>query len=71
METVLFLLDGVLVAALCFMTLKDDRRPRGAPAMSLFRYREDLRNRVAPPRKFVPGGYSPDAKLDLGGKPRR
>ena len=60
METLLFVLQSFLVVLLCFMTLKDERRPRGSVASSLFRY-----------RSFVPGTYREGAAHDPSGKPRR
>ena len=71
METLLFVLDASIVVAMCYMAMKDDRRPRGAPASSLFRFRESLGSRSAPARRFVPGAYRPEDGRDPNVGPRR
>lgn len=63
METILFLLDGIVVALVCYMAMKDDRRPRGTPATSLFRFRDTLAPRPVE-RRFVAGSYRADVAIN-------
>ncbi len=47
MEALLFMFDALVMVALVFMGLRDDRRAPGAPMTSLFRTRDEDTPRTA------------------------
>ena len=53
MEALFFLIDSVVILVVAYYGLMDERRPRGAPARSPFRYFEDgaTSNSIAAARK--------------------
>ena len=60
MEALLFMLDGLVMVALVFMGLRDDRRPPGAAQTSLFRTRgQDSAGPAAPAAVGTPWDRPP------------